>query len=671
MARLKESLKSIISGQGIQNPNLSYFIFDASTLKVDTQLWTEMMNIQLQDIEKHILNSSINDSQKKAIAKSLVAQDLALIQGPPGTGKSTAIAEIIWQHVRENPSGRILLTSETNLAVDNAIARVLNPHHNLVKPIRIGAQSRLESEGRQFALDVLQRWAGIKDLEKNGGLVDEFEISDSLDNLDNEEDDFETEEINGLSNENPEDSTEQRELNVLEKWLRNIANRADEQRMSPESLKHWREAMTTPDADLRNAVYDAYVHHCNVIGATCSSIGKENAVLTKMLEQKYGSNSGVALSAFYKAYQQIYGSQKIVPFTGRAKWTQPPIEFDVVIQDESSKATPAELSLPLIYGHKNIIIGDHRQLPPMLSKEAFEQSFDFLIQQETDTAEKTRLKELKSYVNRNFKKLEVSQFERLFRDIPRYLKGVFNTQYRMHPAINEVIKQFYISDGGLECGLTYDDPKAADNPDMHNPCSRYHGINIPGLITEQDHVLWIDTKSPEMLDGTSRINYGEVKIIEKLLRHLSTSDSYKHYLREWNEIEDKQIGLISFYGKQLRLLRDVCKSIPKIPVRVSTVDRFQGMERNIVIVSMVRSNCITFDKDATPDFQRYPDFGYMPQDSLGFADSPNRLNVALSRAKRLLIIVGNSDHFRRHPIYDNVYRAISLPYGRIIKAEDL
>ena len=79
------------------------------------------------------------------------------------------------------------------------------------------------------------------------------------------------------------------------------------------------------------------------------------------------------------------------------------------------------------------------------------------------------------------------------------------------------------------------------------------------------------------------------------------------------------------------------------------------MERNIIIVSLVRSNCIAFNKDEQPDYKKYPDFGYAPQDSLGFADSPNRLNVALSRAKRLLIIVGNSDHFRRHPIYNNVF----------------
>nr|MBA3987037.1 hypothetical protein [Flavobacteriales bacterium] len=56
--------------------------------------------------------------------------------------------------------------------------------------------------------------------------------------------------------------------------------------------------------------------------------------------------------------------------------------------------------------------------------------------------------------------------------------------------------------------------------------------------------------------------------------------------------------------------------------------------------------------------------------SLGFAESPNRLNVALSRARRLLVIVGNSDHFCRKPIYKNVYETIKTN-GKIISAEEL
>ena len=82
------------------------------------------------------------------------------------------------------------------------------------------------------------------------------------------------------------------------------------------------------------------------------------------------------------------------------------------------------------------------------------------------------------------------------------------------------------------------------------------------------------------------------------------------------------------------------------------------MERNIIIVSMVRSNRIATDKNQKADFNLNGKMGFPEVNDLGFAQSPNRLNVALSRAKRLLIIVGNSELFRQMPIYDNVYKTI-------------
>jgi superfamily I DNA and/or RNA helicase len=82
---------------------------------------------------------------------------------------------------------------------------------------------------------------------------------------------------------------------------------------------------------------------------------------------------------------------------------------------------------------------------------------------------------------------------------------------------------------------------------------------------------------------------------------------------------------------------------------------------------MVRSNTIVSDSQEKPDFSEF-EFGFPEQKELGFAQSPNRLNVALSRAKRLLIIIGNSNLFRQKDIYDNVYKIIdSNPNGKIIK----
>jgi superfamily I DNA and/or RNA helicase len=96
------------------------------------------------------------------------------------------------------------------------------------------------------------------------------------------------------------------------------------------------------------------------------------------------------------------------------------------------------------------------------------------------------------------------------------------------------------------------------------------------------------------------------------------------------------------------------------------------MERNIIIVSMVRSDKIAGSKEQEPDTEIYGELGYAKQESLGFADIPNRLNVALSRAKRLLIIVGNSKHFCKHKVYNDVYETIKLSeFDKIIDCKTL
>jgi len=628
ISRLKKTFTQATKGEGLINPNLQNFIFDSSLAKPtkDISFFLRKDGTPYIDLCHHLLNTNINESQKQAIIKAMYADDMAVIQGPPGTGKSTAIAELLWQLIRKglepgNKNEFILLTSETNLAVDNAISRVKNSKSNIVKPVRFGGEEKLEAEGLQFSIELMKKWVD----EGDSVLISDEQDEETGENIKNDL--------------------------ILKEWLQNIANRSFMGMPSDENeiINKWRQFLFSPDKDLRQSVYENYISNCNVIGATCSSIGDQKA-------DKKGYTP-----FFYNYCEVVHKDRK------RAQ-----ISFTTVIQDESSKATPAELVLPFVYGKRAIVIGDHRQLPPMLDQEDFETTLEHAYNNAKSKKEKESIVHLQKFISNNFKEMEISHFQRLYENIDDSLKGTFNLQYRMHPDINEVIEQFYREDGGLKCGLITPVDLGVDDPDVSNPASRYHGINIPGLISPENHVLFIDTESPEMQDGFSRINYGEINIVDKILRKFSESDSFHAYLEKFSKEEDRQVGIISFYGKQVRQLRNIARQHTDIPTRVSTVDRFQGMERNIVIVSMVRSDKIESSMNQEPDFEKYPQLGYPRQNSLGFAQSPNRLNVALSRAKRLLIIVGNQKHFSNLEIYRRLFLVITNnAHDRVLSEKEL
>lgn len=630
--RLRESFDFITENPDqLRNPKLAIYLFDASKATPNSE---EKIKKRVNTINLNRLNGNLNESQVEAIAKAVEAKDLALIQGPPGTGKSTAIAELVWQLALADTKKRILLTSESNLAVDNALDRLKYSEHNLVKPVRIGSGDRVSSEGLPYAITELKKWAGIS-----------FE-----NNYIQKEDD------NAIIN--SEEYKYHKSSNiVLARWMINIFKRCQIEDLTLK--KAWFDYLTNLPLQERQEIYNSYMKGCNLVGATCSSISEKNYLAIE-------NQKKVTESKFLARYKAVFPKEN-------------KINFDIVVQDEASKATPAELSLPLIYGKKSVIIGDHRQLPPNLDREDILYKLHYQQMLEPDLNERQRIQKLEDFVRNDFDQLEKSHFERLYIQAQDSIKGIFHYQYRMHPDINNVIKQFYTKDGGLECGLIFPNDLGVNDIDFEkNPFSRYHGLDIKGLLSPQNHVIWIDTKTPEIQEGSSRANMGEVKAVEWVLSQLSKSESFKQYNSKLKNDEEREIGLISFYGAQLRYLKRLQNEYSKnLSIKPSSVDRFQGMERNIVIVSLVRSNCIAEKPNQAPDYRIYKKYGYRPQKDLGFAKSPNRLNVALSRAKRLLIIIGNSDLYSSYvnkdgtAIYKNVYMSIKEnPNGRIISWED-
>ena len=512
------------------NPNLPNFIFDpkyAGETVVD-------LNVAMEDIRSHKIGN-LNDRQLEAVTKSVLAKDLALIQGPPGTGKTTVIAEIIWQEIRKNPDCRILLTSQTNLAVDNALERLQG--QSGIRPVRIGKPDKLEPEGRRFSLPVMDSWA-----------------NDSKNSDDN----------------------------ATRIWIDRIVKKISNDPKYSSAVSSWKNELEAKDKHSRTEFSRLYRSNVNLVAATCSICGSRD---------------------FMESYSDMFGGNE-----------RSDMFFDVVIMDEASKATPLEMAVPLVLGKKIIVIGDHKQLPPMMDENTIDSALEKIGKK--NIAEKLQKAE--------------SQFKRLFEAAAKVRKTIvatLDTQYRMHEQIMNTIKQFYQEElaatGGLKCGIS----ETMDIPDLANKGSRWHGITLNPIINPSTHAVWIDVHTPETYLSPGYKNEGELKAIDLVLKALQQADGYSDFINAQQKPEDKEIGIITFYSAQSR---EIKKKYKGKNYRMDVVDRFQGMERNIIIVSTVRSN---------------------PKNNIGFAKEIERINVAFSRARRLLIVVGNKRQFESNSNY--------------------
>ncbi|MDP5338103.1 MAG: AAA domain-containing protein, partial [Nodularia sp. (in: cyanobacteria)] len=317
--------------------------------------------------------------------------------------------------------------------------------------------------------------------------------------------------------------------------------------------KDWIAKVKNPSERDRNDLRRIYLDNANVVGITCVQAANYN------------------FSQEFKA-------------------------FDVVIIDEVSKCTPPELLIPALKGKKLVLVGDHRQLPPMLDTSTIEEVAQSLGSTKSE-----------------LQFLEESLFKIQFEAADKSIKQMLNTQYRMHPFIMGAINQFY--QGKLECGLLEPDTQRAHN--------------LTGeIIQKNHHLVWVkmprEDKFQEERENTSYFNTREIDVIENLCQQFEHTWAAKIA----NGEPKKEIAVITFYGAQLKRIDERLQPelFPSLEIRTGTVDRFQGMERAVVIVSMVRNN---------------------HQGDVGFAKKPERVNVAFSRAQELLVIVGCHDLFTR------------------------
>jgi ATP-dependent RNA/DNA helicase IGHMBP2 len=256
--------------------------------------------------------------------------------------------------------------------------------------------------------------------------------------------------------------------------------------------------------------------------------------------------------------------------------------FDLAVIDEACQSTEPGCWPVVLRADKIVLAGDHCQLPPtIISTQAAAQGF------------------------------AVSLMERLVKAYGQQVTRQLTVQYRMHEQIMQYSSQSFYQ-GSL---VAHESVRNRQLTDLIAPP---HADILRGSLTFVDTAGADWEEQPEP-DGESRCNPQEGKWILSQLEELCRAG-----------VDPEGIAVIAPYAAQVRLLRN---SSPHRAIEIDTVDGFQGREKEVILISMVRSN---------------------KELEIGFLADTRRMNVALTRARSKLMLIGDSATLAGLDFYANL-----------------
>ena len=266
---------------------------------------------------------------------------------------------------------------------------------------------------------------------------------------------------------------------------------------------------------------------------------------------------------------------------GSNHYTVRHLKFNTVVIDEAGQALEPACWIPILKAQKVILAGDHCQLPPTIKS---------------------------SEAARNG--LSTTLLEKCVALHPEAVT-LLNVQYRMHEHIMRYSARIF-----------YD-----------NQLNAHSSVAMHSLLEGENAVQFIDTAGcgfDEKLEGTSSTNPEEAALLMRHLSLLTTKLSAVYQLPDF-----PGIAVISPYKQQIHILNEQLLHTPALEpyrkyISVNTIDSFQGQERDVVYISMTRSNA---------------------NSEIGFLADIRRMNVAMTRARKKLIIVGDSATLSGLPFY--------------------
>ena len=620
-----------------------------------------------------------NKSQMDAICSGINSKDVFLVMGPPGTGKTTVILEWVKYFVTQEHK-RVLVSSQNNKAVDNVLARIAEEPD--IDIIRIGSEAKLQSEvipfmfenkvaslRRSIAVDseakgeaidqAIGLWVPyLRKMDQANGLRQQAEaLQSQLDEaiqrriaplyqkLREQYDYFMktrklrracVEKIHKLAKKlrRHEEATNaiirfftglfyrfhlrkmqenvqrleacRQEMRITQGRYLQLRQRFDEtciqvrDTVFRDSHRMWLRLQQAigelgeKPARSQEDIWDLFAESRAYVMKDLSGCAEQERLIRQdtakaqqlkdvLLQWRSDmeSKQNYALNEIVLESVDLVGAT-CIGINSQKRFAN--LDFDVTIIDEAGQIQVHNALVPMSVSNKLIMLGDHKQIPPTADKDLLELCEEHGV--------KTEL-------------LEKSLFEKMYNDLPASNKMMLDTQYRMPGEIADTISEWFYE------GEYYSPPFKR---------------NLKGLIpalSEKPYVV-IDTSGEKnryekKIEGAGSNNALEASIVADLIRHLASDP----------DTDLKQIGVISAYKSQVKLIkRELAKFLPKDTVgeMVASLDSYQGQERDIIIYSFTKSSNIN------PNMRR-----------IGFLNELRRLNVAMTRCKKTLVLIGDME----------------------------
>ncbi|MBD3351440.1 MAG: AAA family ATPase [Candidatus Lokiarchaeota archaeon] len=547
-------------------------------------------------VKQELLDLKYNQDQIDAILHVLEMEGLQLIHGPPGTGKTTVIAEIVYQiHSKIDES-------EKYGYPNNEIG---------INPLRYDKEDKTKDPTLvNFDFDISVMHKKI--------LICAY-TNRAVDNI-----------IEKLGNMHPDI---------------NIVRIGSLYSISPNALK-----------------YSLQVKAQKTIGLTDGNL---ETVISPMQAQKCIDEADVIAATCLGANNQVLKN----------------VEFSYILIDEAGQVIEPAALIPITKGENILLIGDDQQLPP-ISQEMedieFDDSFfvdkaylrDFKQKNDILAANQLTNKERRKKFYSILKKIKLNKEDTLSTSIFQRLKRIYQGtsryfslkhQYRMNRIISDFSSKWWYDhkivpgkteeiDVGQRTLVDFFDE--IEIP-FYSTCKRFFGDLETICFDPEKPMIFLDTRTIDAFDSNederfegmhSKFNEKEAKIIARILIEYfavinnAISKEQADYLSQFKRIIEN-IGVITPYRAQVRAIHNaIFKNLAMSQdimnlllehLSIDTVDKFQGRESEIIIISLVDSNIDHVLSELHNEIRR--------------------LNVSITRAKTKLIVAGNSEMFKKSP----------------------